>query len=180
MTDPLAEVVTLLQPGAQFSKLVSGAGPWRVRRTETGRPFYCVILEGSCRLAVDGREPLGVLRTLQPRSRRCPYGVPTRLAHGHRQGPPAAQRRSCRRRCRTRRLQLRKYVQRCIHPLCRTAANTVCAGAGRHGASSSGGPDFDDVVTAVIRDENVTVAIDRDIGGQPQPGRGAYQRATAQ
>ena len=58
MVDPLAEVVTLLQPGASFSKIVSGAGPWRVRRSEAGRPFYCVILDGSCRLAVDGREPI--------------------------------------------------------------------------------------------------------------------------
>jgi AraC-like DNA-binding protein len=58
MTDPLAEVVTLLQPGAPFSKVINGAGPWRVRRTEAGRPFYSVILDGSCRLAVDGYEPL--------------------------------------------------------------------------------------------------------------------------
>lgn len=58
MIDPLAEVVTLLQPGAPSSKLVSGAGPWSVRREETGRPFYCALLEGACRLAVDGREPM--------------------------------------------------------------------------------------------------------------------------
>lgn len=60
MVDPLAEVVTLLQPGAPFSKVVSGAGPWRVRRTETGQPFYCVILDGSCRFAVDGHEPISL------------------------------------------------------------------------------------------------------------------------
>jgi len=58
MVDPLAEVVTLLQPGAPFSKVVSGAGRWSVRRTEYGQPFYCVILEGRSRLAVDGHEPL--------------------------------------------------------------------------------------------------------------------------
>ena len=34
MGDPLTEVVTLLQPSAQFSKLVSGAGAWSVRRSE--------------------------------------------------------------------------------------------------------------------------------------------------
>ncbi|QRX85128.1 AraC family transcriptional regulator [Glaciimonas sp. PAMC28666] len=54
MIDPLAEVVTLLQPHAPFSKVVSGAGPWRVRRSEAGQPFYCVILGGSCHLLVDG------------------------------------------------------------------------------------------------------------------------------
>jgi AraC-like DNA-binding protein len=61
MVDPLAEVVTLLQPGAPFSKLVGGAGLWRVRRTEAGQPFYCVILEGSCHLAVDGHDPITLL-----------------------------------------------------------------------------------------------------------------------
>jgi AraC-like DNA-binding protein len=57
MIDPLAEVVTLLEPGTPFSKIVSGAGSWRVRRSEAGQPFYCVILDGSCRLAVDEHEP---------------------------------------------------------------------------------------------------------------------------
>lgn len=58
MVDPLAEVVALLQPAASFSKIVNGAGRWRVRRSEPGRPFYCVILDGSCRLAVEGREQI--------------------------------------------------------------------------------------------------------------------------
>ncbi|MBN8233459.1 AraC family transcriptional regulator [Corallococcus macrosporus] len=58
MVDPLAEVVTLLQPGAPFSKLVSAAGRWRVRRAEAGRPFYCAVLMGRMRLAIDGREPV--------------------------------------------------------------------------------------------------------------------------
>ncbi|MBY6261053.1 AraC family transcriptional regulator [Azospirillum sp. 412522] len=58
MTDPLAQVVTLLRPSASFSKLTHGAGRWRVRRAEGGRPFYCVVLEGSCRLTVDGDDPL--------------------------------------------------------------------------------------------------------------------------
>lgn len=58
MMDPLAEVVGLLQPGAPFSKRVDGAGDWRVRRAETGQPFYCAVLEGACWLAVDGREAI--------------------------------------------------------------------------------------------------------------------------
>lgn len=56
--DPLAEVVTLLRPEAPFSKVVSGIGRWNVRRAEFGQPFYCAIVEGSSRLAVDGQEPL--------------------------------------------------------------------------------------------------------------------------
>lgn len=54
MVDPLAEVVALLRPEAPFSKLVVASAPWAVRRTETGRPFYFVVLEGQCHLTVDG------------------------------------------------------------------------------------------------------------------------------
>ncbi|SAL60265.1 AraC family transcriptional regulator [Caballeronia udeis] len=61
MIDPMAEVVTLLQPSARFSKLVHGASPWRVSRSDAGQPFYCVILEGGCRMAIDGHEPIELL-----------------------------------------------------------------------------------------------------------------------
>ncbi|WP_431263706.1 AraC family transcriptional regulator [Roseateles chitinivorans] len=54
MTDPLAEVVSLLRPQAPFSKLVVATAPWAVRRSETGRPFYFVALEGACHLTIDG------------------------------------------------------------------------------------------------------------------------------
>lgn len=58
MVDPLAEVVTLLQPQARYSKVVGGAGSWRIRRAESGQPFYCVVLDGACRLTLDGQAPL--------------------------------------------------------------------------------------------------------------------------
>ncbi len=58
MTDPLAQVVGLLQPSASFSKLAEGKGAWRVRRMEVGQPFYCATLEGSCRLTVPGHDPI--------------------------------------------------------------------------------------------------------------------------
>jgi AraC-like DNA-binding protein len=61
MIDPLAEVVTLLQPSAQFSKVVSGAGTWRVRRSNAGQPFYGVVLEGSCLLTIDGHDVIPLL-----------------------------------------------------------------------------------------------------------------------
>jgi AraC-like DNA-binding protein len=60
MIDPLAEVVTQLQPSVSFSKVVSGAGPWRVRRTEPGKPFYCVIIDGACRLTLDGHSTIAL------------------------------------------------------------------------------------------------------------------------
>jgi AraC-like DNA-binding protein len=53
MVDPLAEVVALLRPAARFSKQVSGAGQWRIRRSDAGQPFYCAVLEGSCSIALD-------------------------------------------------------------------------------------------------------------------------------
>ena len=58
MIDPLAEIVSLLRPGARFSKRVVGAGAWRVRRSEVGQPFYCLLIAGSCRLAVDGHDAI--------------------------------------------------------------------------------------------------------------------------
>lgn len=58
MIDPLAEVVTLLQPEARFSKQVLGASPWLISRLDVGQPFYCVILEGTCHMAVNGHEPI--------------------------------------------------------------------------------------------------------------------------
>jgi AraC-like DNA-binding protein len=61
MVDPLAEVVALLKPQARFSKLVHGASPWRIRRSDAGQPFYCVVLEGGCRIAMDGHEPIELL-----------------------------------------------------------------------------------------------------------------------
>jgi AraC-like DNA-binding protein len=106
--DPLAEVVTLLQPGAAFSKVVGGAGPWRIRRSEAGQPFYCVILEGSCRLAVDGHAPIElqagdfvlipsaygfVMSSLEPATSEDLDTEPVQLLHGElrhgvQSGPP--------------------------------------------------------------------------------------------
>lgn len=61
MIDPLAEVVTLLQPSARFSKLVHSASPWHISRSDAGQPFYCAILEGGCRITIDGHAPLELL-----------------------------------------------------------------------------------------------------------------------
>ena len=58
MNDPLSEVITLLQPRAVFSRRISGAGRWGVRYSAFGRPSFCAVLEGRCRLTVDGHRPL--------------------------------------------------------------------------------------------------------------------------
>ena len=60
VTDPLSEVIALLQPRTVLSKTISGAGRWGVRYTEFGQPSFCAVLEGSCRLAVDGHRPLTI------------------------------------------------------------------------------------------------------------------------
>ena len=49
MPDPLTQIVGLLQPGAPFSKCVTGSGPWRVRRTQSPNPYYVAVLKGSLR-----------------------------------------------------------------------------------------------------------------------------------
>lgn len=57
MTDPLAELVSLLQPSIAYSKMITAAGAWRVSRSESGQPFYCAVLAGECWLAVEGYAP---------------------------------------------------------------------------------------------------------------------------
>jgi AraC-like DNA-binding protein len=58
MIDPLSEVITLLRPRTVFSKVISGAGRWGVRYSDFGQPSFCTVLDGSCRLAVDGADAL--------------------------------------------------------------------------------------------------------------------------
>lgn len=58
MSDPLSEIIRLLQPRTVFSKRISGAGRWGVRYSAFGQPSFAAVLEGSCRLAVDGQRTL--------------------------------------------------------------------------------------------------------------------------
>ena len=62
MSDPVAEVVTLLKPRPSIAKQVTGGGQWHVERTELGSPFYCVLLDGECRLTIADGAPI-VLHT---------------------------------------------------------------------------------------------------------------------
>ena len=62
MSDPLTEIVTLLRPTATLSKVVGGVGRWRLRRTDAGQPFYCVVLHGGCRIATAGGDPIALAR----------------------------------------------------------------------------------------------------------------------
>jgi Cupin len=58
MVDPLSDVIALLRPRTVFSKIISGAGRWAVRYADFGQPSFCTVLDGRCRLAVDGQEAL--------------------------------------------------------------------------------------------------------------------------
>lgn len=60
MSDPLSEVIALLQPRTVFSKRISGAGRWGVRYSDYGQPSFCAVLDGRCRLAVDGHPALAL------------------------------------------------------------------------------------------------------------------------
>ncbi|PRX07265.1 UNVERIFIED_ORG: AraC family transcriptional regulator [Martelella mediterranea] len=56
MSDPLADIVTFLQPRAPYSKWVTTVGPWLIHREQAGQVFYCLVLEGEIRFQADGRE----------------------------------------------------------------------------------------------------------------------------
>jgi AraC-like DNA-binding protein len=55
--DPLAEIVTLLQPSASYSKLVEYGGRWRVRRDIEGKPVFSRCWR-ECRVVSSGRPPI--------------------------------------------------------------------------------------------------------------------------
>ena len=58
MIDPLSDIIALLRPRTVFTKGISGAGRWGVRYGTFGHPSFCVVIEGACRLAVDGQAAL--------------------------------------------------------------------------------------------------------------------------
>lgn len=58
MVDPLSEIIELLRPRAVFTKGISGAGRWGVRYGDFGHPSFAIVIEGACRLAVDGQQAL--------------------------------------------------------------------------------------------------------------------------
>lgn len=97
MIDPLAEIVSLLQPQAAFSKRVCANGRWRVQRSETGQPFYCLMLEGCSQLTMKGNPPITLeqgdfvlipaalefcMSSIEPPAADAPETLPQMLAPG--------------------------------------------------------------------------------------------------
>jgi AraC-like DNA-binding protein len=57
-SDPLAAVISLLRPKTVLSKVITGAGRWSVRYAAHEEPGFCVMLEGTCFLDLDGVGPV--------------------------------------------------------------------------------------------------------------------------
>ena len=51
-------LMSLLRPEAVLSKIVAGGGRWGVRKPRYGDPAFCLMLEGSCVLELDGLDPI--------------------------------------------------------------------------------------------------------------------------
>lgn len=60
MLDPLSDIIALLRPRTVFAKGISGAGAWAVRYGDFGHPGFCAVLEGACRLRVEGAEAIRI------------------------------------------------------------------------------------------------------------------------
>ncbi len=58
VSDPLAIIISLLRPTSVLSKIITGAGAWSVRKPRYEDPAFCLLLNGSCFLDLDG---VGVL-----------------------------------------------------------------------------------------------------------------------
>ncbi|EOC1351341.1 cupin domain-containing protein [Cronobacter dublinensis] len=57
MSDPLTDIVALLNPRPTRAKLVEGAGQWRILRESAGEAFYCAVLQGECLMSINGKAP---------------------------------------------------------------------------------------------------------------------------
>jgi AraC-like DNA-binding protein len=108
MSDPLSEVIGLLAPRTVLTKAISGAGAWGVRYSDFGHPSFAVVMEGACRLAVEGQSELALQAgdfvllpttprftmsgfepaTPQPVDPHTAAAGPGEVRHGRRDGPP--------------------------------------------------------------------------------------------
>ncbi len=57
MSDPLTDIVALLNPKPSHSKLVEGTGTWRIVREAGGEAFFCAVLAGECLININGEGP---------------------------------------------------------------------------------------------------------------------------
>jgi AraC-like DNA-binding protein len=111
MSDPLSDIIALLRPRTVFTKGISGAGRWAVRYSDFGHPSFCAVLEGGCRLAVEGAAPVTLQagdfvllpgtpgfvmsgmeaatpKHIDPHALAAPEGPGAEVRHGRQAGPP--------------------------------------------------------------------------------------------
>lgn len=62
LTDPLSQIIGLLRPQTVMAKGISGAGRWAIAYDDFGKPSFCAVTQGRCRLSVDGA-PAIILET---------------------------------------------------------------------------------------------------------------------
>jgi AraC-like DNA-binding protein len=60
--EPLADVISLLRPRAVGSKIMQAAGRWALRRSRMDFAGYGLVLAGECWLAVDGHDPVRLIK----------------------------------------------------------------------------------------------------------------------
>jgi len=56
--DPLSDVISLLQPSTAISKPIRGRGRWGVRYAAYDAPGFTIIVEGTCWIAFEGKDPV--------------------------------------------------------------------------------------------------------------------------
>lgn len=54
VSDPLAVIISLLRPQTVLAKIITGAGQWSIRKPRYEDPAFCLLLNGSCFLDLDG------------------------------------------------------------------------------------------------------------------------------
>lgn len=54
VSDPLAVIISLLRPQTVLAKIITGAGQWSIRKPRYEDPAFCLLLDGSCFLDLDG------------------------------------------------------------------------------------------------------------------------------
>jgi AraC-like DNA-binding protein len=60
--EPLADVITLLDPRAVGTKVIQGAGRWAVRRSRMDFAGFGLVLIGECWLGVNGQKPMRLVK----------------------------------------------------------------------------------------------------------------------
>jgi len=55
---PLAALVSLMRPRAVQAKVITGAGQWSIRKPRYADPAFCLVVDGSCFLDLEGIGPV--------------------------------------------------------------------------------------------------------------------------